>query len=204
MAFRDFSYPEVVSQFGLTETTEDLFGTAPPVAPTPEYRAMAARYARLAVGNLNEKAKSEYLIAPLLVELWARYEDRVNMYSGSEFVADEAAKLSGYCDFLLGLGQQLPIPRAPQVVVIEAKKDDLMDGYGQCIAGMVGLQRFNRTAKRNRPFVYGGVTTGGLWRLMKLEGTTLTYDKNEFATKSPDELLGALVAMIESLLAVPA
>ncbi len=204
MAFRDFEYPDVVAHFGLTETTADLFGGVPPVAPTPEYLAMAARYARLAVGNLNEKAKSEYLIAPLLVELWARYEDRVNMYSGSEFVADEPAKLSGYCDFLLGLGQQLPIPRAPQVVVIEAKKDDLMDGYGQCIAGMVGLQRFNRREKRDRPFVYGGVTTGGLWRLMKLEGTTLTYDKNEFATKSPDKLLGALVAMLESLLAVPA
>jgi hypothetical protein len=202
MAFRDFTYPEVVAHFGLTEATADLFGTAPPVPPSPEYRAMAARYARLSVGNVNEKAKSEYLIAPLLVELWGRYEDRVNMYSGHEFVADEPAKLSGYCDFLLGLGQQLPIPRAPQVVVIGAKKDDLMDGYGQCIAGMVGLQRFNRAAKLDRPFVYGGVTTGGLWRFMKLEETTLTHDKNEFATKSPDTLLGALVAMLESLLAV--
>lgn len=204
MAFRDFEYPEVVTTFNLTEVTADLFGSAPPVVPSPVYQGMAARYARMAIGNMNEKAKSEYLIAPVLSDLWARYEDRVNIYSGSELVADEADKLSGYCDFLLGLGQQLPTPRAPLVVVIEAKKDDLMNGYGQCIAGMVGLQRFNRREKRDRPFVYGGVTTGSLWRFMKLEGATLTHDKNEFATKSTDELLGALVAMIESLLAVPA
>lgn len=202
MAFGDFKYPDVVSHFGLTQTTADLFGAAPPVAPSAAYQAIAPRYAKMAVGNAGEKAKSELLIAPILSDIWARYEDRINMYSGNEFVADEAAKLTGYCDFLFGLGPQLPLPTAPLVVVIEAKKDDLMNGYGQCIAGMVGLQRFNRNAKLDRPFVYGGVTTGGAWRLMKLEGTVLIHDKNEFFANPPDRLLGALVAMIESLLAV--
>ncbi len=203
MAFGDFKYPDVVTEFQLTETSADLFGGVPPVAPSAAYQAIGPRYAKLAVANPNEKAKSEYLIALLLSEVWSRYEGRVTLHSGSEFVADEAAKLTGYCDFLLGLGPQLTLPKAPLVMVVEAKRDLLTNGYGQCIAGMIGIQRFNAKAGRPVPVVYGGVTTGGLWQLMKLEDRRLAFDTNEFGVNPPDRLLGALVAMIESLLAVP-
>lgn len=203
MAFGDFTYPAVVTHFGLSEATADLFGSATPLAPTPEFAVVYRRHLKLSVaGNTGEKAKSEWLIAPVLSELWSRYEGRINLHSGTEFEADADADLTGFCDFLIGRGQQLPQLVAPLLVVIEAKKDALENGYGQCIAGMVGLQRFNARAGHPVPAVYGGVTTGGLWRLMRLEGTVITYDSNEFGVNPPDKLLGALVAMIESLLAV--
>lgn len=205
MAFGDFTYPEVISALGLTETSADLLGKAPPLPPTPEGVIVFGRYAALArVGNSAEKAKSELVITPVLVEAWARFEEQLNFHSGCELVADPAAKLVGFCDFLVGRGPQLPRPVAPLFVVIEAKRDNIETGYGQCIASMVGLQRLNqKNGAGDRP-VFGVISTGSVWRFLKLEGTTLTHDLTEFALtlSYPDRVLGALVAMIESLLAV--
>jgi len=205
MAFGDFSFPDVIEELGLTEGVANLFPTAEPVPPSAEYVTMYRRAGALAgSGNASEKAKSELLIAPLLVELWARYEDRINLHSGSEVVGDRAAKLSGVCDFVIGRGQQLPRVTAPRIVVIEAKRDLIGNGYGQCIASMVGIQRFNRNAKKDDGPVFGVLTTATVWKFLRLEGTTLTYDHAEFTLDPVDRLFGRLVAMIESLLAVPA
>ena len=203
MAFGDFSFPEVLEELGLTEGVANLFPTAEPVPLSAEYVTMYRRAGALAgSGNASEKAKSELLIAPLLVELWARYEDRINLHSGSEVVGDRAAKLSGVCDFVIGRGQQLPRVTAPLIVVIEAKRDLIENGYGQCIASMVGIQRFKRNAKKGDGPVFGVVTTATVWKFLRLDGGILTYDHTEFTLDPVDRLFGRLVAMIESLLAV--
>lgn len=86
MAFCDFKYPEVLQQFELTfDNADDLF---PGVPPTPA-SLLLLQQLRLTAGlasTINtEKARSEWMIAPILADLWARYHGRIGLYSGVTF-----------------------------------------------------------------------------------------------------------------------
>lgn len=82
------------------------------------------------------------------------------------------------------------------MVIFEAKRENINEGLGQCIAGMVGAQRFNR--RNNAPIdpIYGCVTTGTSWRFLRLSGTTVTLDLVEYGLNQVDRLLGILVHML--------
>jgi hypothetical protein len=195
MAFSNFRYPDVIETFGLEERSTDLFAEVPAVPLGPPGQ-VAVRGAVLAQMVHTEKARSEWLVAPILLDLWERGHGAVSLYSGVELVADEAEGLGGFCDFIIGRGPQLPRPRAPLAVVFEAKNDSIPGGYGQCIAALVGLQRFNRKEGREVPTVYGCVTTGTDWRFLSLTGTALVFDEVVYEHTQPDRILGILVHIV--------
>ena len=197
MAFSDFQYPDVLAKFGLTETVGDLFGSVPPLAPSEALRSQMPDFLILATTIHTEKARSELLVAPLLAETWVRMKGRVNLFSGVDFQADPEAKLTGYVDFLFGLGPQLFRPTAPVAVLFEAKRDSIPDGFGQCIAAMVGAQRFDERAGKPQPIIYGAVTTGSLWRFLTLSGSLVTFDATEYGIGQLDKLLGILNRIVD-------
>jgi hypothetical protein len=199
MAFSDFQYPDVLAKLGLTEGATDLFPQVPPVVPTHGFTDILGRNTQLAVSINTEKARSEYLIAPLLGEFWGRYGGRVGLHSGVEFAADPANGLNGFCDFLLGRGPQVPRVRAPVLVVFEAKNEKIAEGFGQCIAGMVGVDRFNRREGIPDGIVYGCITTGTEWRFLRLAGSTVTFDLSEYAITQVDRILGILVHIVGAI-----
>ena len=82
------------------------------------------------------------------------------------------------------------------LLVFEAKRDCIPDGLGQCIAALVGAQRYNQ--RHNAPIdpIYGGVTTGTNWKFLRLSGTTLTLDLTEYTLAQIDRILGILVHMV--------
>ncbi len=197
MAFRDFKYPGLLTTFGLTaEPVENLFETVPPVTPAPAFLASLAVSSRLAAILNTEKARSEGMISPVLVEFWSRYRARIGLYSGNEFDADPDAGLNGYCDFLLSRSPQEPYVTPPTVVIFEAKRENINEGLGQCIAGMVGAQRFNLRAGTPTDPIYGCVTTGSNWKFLRLSGTRLTQDLTEYTITQVDRILGILTHMI--------
>jgi len=198
MAFSDFSYPDVFAKLGLTEASADLFGAVAPIAPSEALRSQMPKLMTLAVSINTEKARSELLVVPLLVETWGRMKGRINLFSGVDFQADPEAKLTGFVDFLFGLGPQLLRPTAPVAVLFEAKRDSIADGFGQCIAAMVGAQRFDERAGKPQPVVYGAVTTGVVWRFLTLSQSLITFDQTEYTIHQIDELLGILQYMLES------
>nr|WP_215610160.1 hypothetical protein [Leptothoe spongobia] len=72
----------------------------------------------------SEKARSEGIIYPVLLEV-RRYLDRhISLFSGEEFNVDEAAGLSGRCDFLITRSPEILEIEAPAIVVVEAKKQE--------------------------------------------------------------------------------
>lgn len=191
MAFRDFSYTEAMAAFGLTaEQPVDLFADVPPVAASPELRSRLAIGDRLARIISTEKARSEGMIAPILMEFWWRHNARFGLYSGNQFDADPDDGLTGYCDFLLSRSPQQPVVTPPAVVIFEAKRDDIIAGLGQCVAGMVGARRFNRRHHAPADPIYGCVTTGAAWRFLRLSGRGLTIDLPEYNLSQVDQLLG--------------
>ncbi len=198
MAFSDFQYPDVLTKFNLTETTADLFGRAAPVLLSEALLSLLPKYLTLAIFIDTEKARSELLVAPLLSEIWSRMDGRINLFSGIDFQADPEAKLTGYVDFLFGLGPQLPRLTAPVAVVFEAKRDRIADGFGQCIAAMLGAQRYDERAEKPQPVIYGAVTTGVNWRFLTLTQSVITFDQTEYGISQPDKLLGILQHIVET------
>jgi hypothetical protein len=197
MAFSDFTYPEVLTAFGLTsEPAFSLFEQVPPVAPSPELQNRLTIGAPLAVLLNTEKARSEGMIFPVLIEFWSRYRGRVGVYSGSIFDADPANGLSGYCDFLISRSPQQPYVTPPAVVIFEAKRDNIVDGLGQGIAGMVGAQRFNRGHNSQIDPIYGCVTSGSAWKFLQLSGNRIIIDLTEYTLAQVDRILGIFVHMV--------
>lgn len=205
MAFSDFKYPDVLGQLGLTErTVPNLFADVPPVAPSALLTASLRVNVPLATGAHSEAARTTWLVGPVLSDLWVRYDGRISVNPGVEFDADAAAKLSGYCDFIISRGPQRPVIGPPVLLIFEAKRDSIPDGLGQCIAGMVGAQRYNQ--RHNVPIdpVYGCVTTGSLWKFLRLSGTVLTNDLTEYTIVQADRILGILTHAVGPPPAAPA
>ena len=148
--------------------------------------------------SASEKARSEGIIYPVLLEVRKILTRQVSLFSGEDFTVDESVGLNGMCDFLLSRSPEVLEIEAPVIVIVEAKKADLRTGFGQCIAEMVAAQRFN--AAKNRPIsvIYGSITSGTQWRFLKLENDLVTIDLMDYALPPVEEILGMLVWMMQN------
>lgn len=194
MPYGEFSLAEVKTKFGLT-TAEwpDLFAGVPEVAPSPRLRSILDEFLPLALAINTEKAKSELLIAPLVLEVWSRLTGRMSLFSGVEFPVEPEVGLTGRCDFILSRSPEQEFITAPVMVIVEAKNDNPKDGFGQCAAGMVAARRFNDQKGTEVEVVYGAVSSGTLWRFLRLAADkTLTIDRWEYHLSQAPKLLGIL------------
>lgn len=198
MSFQQFTFPQVTHDLGLTLHDADLFSAAPPFAVRDEFAAFLRDGVALAAANSTEKAKSEFIIAPVLLELRRMLKQRFFLFSGVDWEADASRGLNGYCDFLLTRGDSQYVLGAPFVAVVEAKNDLIRTGLGQCIAAMVGAHYCNRQANRDTTKVYGVVSTGSAWKFLQLEGAVLTIDVPEYYVDNLPKLMGILRSIVEA------
>jgi len=147
----------------------------------------------------SEKARSEGIIYPLLLEVRRILNRKVSLFSGEEFTVDESVGLNGICDFILTQSPEVLEIEAPAVVIVEAKRTDLKSGLGQCIAEMIAAQRFNQSQDQSLPAIYGSVTNGIQWQWLRLMETTVNIDLNIYPLPPIDRILGDLVTMINTL-----
>jgi len=150
-----------------------------------------------AVAVSTEKARSEVIINPVLLEIRRILNREISVFSGEQFDVDINAGLNGVCDFLISRSPEQLTIEAPAIVVVEAKKADLKLGLGQCIAEMVAMQRFNEVSGQLIKVVYGCVTSGTQWRFLKLEKQIVTIDLNDYPLPPVEQILGFLVWMIK-------
>lgn len=196
MAFRDFTFPAVVQQLGLTLAQADLFAAVPPAEVDPWFADRLRRGVELGVAVNTEKARSEFIIAPVLGEVRFRHGERFAIHSGVEFDVDAARGLNGFCDFLLSRSSIQVVVAAPLVAVAEAKNDNVRNGFGQAIAGMVAVREFNAAAGSPLPAVYGVSTNGSEWRFLRLVGADLTVDRREYLIVEVDRIMGILAHVL--------
>jgi hypothetical protein len=196
MAFSEFRYPDLLTRLGLTEAPNvDLF---PEVEPTPRGPLLQAGFpvsAQLGTLAHSESARSIWIVGPVLADFWSRFAGRINLLAGVEFPADPEAGLTGFVDFMLCRGPQRFTVSTPVLLIFEAKRDSIPDGLGQAIAGMVGAQRYNRRDGHPVDPLYGCVTTGSLWRFLRLSDTTVTVDRIEYTLDRVEKILGILTHM---------
>ena len=198
MAYSNFTLGTVRTEFQLEEVdTVGLFSDSEPMAPSELLTAVLARNIPLATAIGTEKAKSEMIVANVLVELREQLEHRISLFSGIDFNVDDESGLTGVCDFLISLSPIQFGLEAPIIVLVEAKNDNLEVGLGQCVAEMVAAQRFNAEAENNIPCIYGATTSGTEWRFLKLEEQKLHIDMSVYQIERCDKVLGILASMVK-------
>ena len=148
----------------------------------------------LAIGT--EKAKSEMLVAPMLVELRKLRNHEISLFSGVDFNVDSSRGLNGVCDFLLSASPFQYSIDAPVVALVEAKDDDLKDRLPQCLAEMIAAQLFNERKHNAISILYGVVTTGSKWNFIRMEEKTAWVDSKEYAIENPHKIMGILLSMV--------
>jgi hypothetical protein len=198
LSFQQFTFPKVLQDLGLTLRDGDLFSTVPPIAVREEFKAFLRDGVDLALATSTEKAKSEFIIAPVLLELRRIVGHRFQLFSGVEWEADASLGLNGICDFILTKGESMFVLTTPFVAIVQAKNDLIRTGLGQCIALMYGAQLCNQKAGRALERVFGVVTIGRLWKFLQLEGSSLTIDVPEYAIDDPTKVMGILKCIVES------
>jgi hypothetical protein len=193
MAYSDFTLHDLRQRFGLTVTAGgDLFATVPEAELPRGLAETLTRYLPLALNLNTEKARSELLIAPMLVELKLLYPDRLSVFSGIDFTVDAAVGLSGRCDYILARSPQQLALTAPACVLVEAKSENIVAGVPQCLAEMIAAQRFNQAEGSTASPIYGAVTTGVLWRFLVLDDIRAIVDGVEYPIQNPRRIFGIL------------
>ena len=197
MAYSDFKLKELVKQFDLTlNENQDLFADISEVESSEILKLSLKENAALAVDINTEKARSELIIAPILLELRRQLNYQIGLFSGSEFNVAPEKGLNGTCDFLMSLSPERLFISAPVMTLVEAKKEDIKAGLGQCAAEMLAAQLFNEEEGNNIPIIYGAVTSGTVWRFLKLEGNIVSIDALEYYLRDVGKILGILLSAI--------
>ena len=199
MAYSNFTLGEVKRAFQIAETTElvNLFSHIEPIAPSPVLTAVLERNMQVALAVNTEKAKSELIVSNVLIELREKFERRISLFSGIEFNVDAEKGLTGACDFLVSLSPARFVLEAPVIILVEAKKDDLTIGLGQCVAEMYAAKCFNAENGNAISCIYGATTSGTEWLFLKLEGQSLHIDTEFYSIHECDKILGILASMVE-------
>lgn len=198
MPYSKFTLSKAVDDFHLTIIEGGRFlPETTPITPTPLLQEILKETLPWAIAVSSEKARSEGIINPVLLEVKRQLKGQISVFSGEEFNVEPEAELSGYCDFLLSRSREQLFIKAPAVVIVEAKKEDLKPALGQCLAEMVAAQRFNKQKQQPIPVIYGTVSSGTVWRLLKLEEQTVTIDLTDYPLPPVDQILGILVWMVQ-------
>ena len=165
--------------------------------PISEYlKTTLTEFAPLALSINTEKSRSEWIIAPIVAEVRRHYQNQISVFSGSTFTVDETQGLDGQCDYIVSLNPEQLYIAAPVLTIIEAKKEDIVGGIGQCIATMYAAALFNQHEQHPIPWIYGAITTGTTWRFLKLHEKTAYFDNDEYYIKEIEVLMGILCQIV--------
>jgi hypothetical protein len=190
MSFKDFTYADIHEKLGLVVRRRPLFTGTPELAPSSWLIETLLRTADLGLTLSNEKARSELLIAPILVEVWKGLSSDVSLFSGVELTGDASKGLSGVCDFVLSRSPEQFMLSAPIIAIVEAKREDINGGLGQCAAEMVAARLFNEREGHAIPVAYGTVTAGDEWKFLSLTDGTLEIDTDMYYLPQMPKILG--------------
>ena len=196
MAFSDFkTISEVQERFSITYS-EDDFVEGEPSSPSAEF-LQDFEFTRDHIHVFaSEAARCEAIIFPVLKEAYKVYADQYALWIKQALVYDEV--LNGTPDYFISTRSELgkTVVGSPLILLVEAKKNDFEQGWGQCLAELVAAQKINDDA--DFP-VYGIVTDGTLWQFGRLIGDTFTQNRTDFTLANLPTLFGAVDSVFKAV-----
>lgn len=207
MAYSDFTLTSITKAFNLSiRDRVDMFSTVAEVQISPLLKETLQENVPLALASNTEKSRSEMIISPILIELRKQSNHQISLFSGIDFTVDPEKGLNGNCDYIISRSAELLLLRSPVVMLVEAKKENLNAGLGQCIAEMLAARVYNereqnQSMNQTEP-IFGVVTSGTNWRFLKLEKQFISIDLDEYYLSNIGKILGILLSCITENLAV--
>lgn len=200
MPYNAFTLDEVKRTLGVkTREDLDLFATVSAVPVSALLTETLRETAPLGLAISTEKARSELIVTPVLVEVRRQLGRSVSLFSGVDFTVDASRGLAGTCDWIFSRSPEQLVVEAPVIAIVEAKKDDLKAGLAQCLAETVAARIFNEQRGHTQGPVYGVVTTGSNWKFLRLVGDEATIDLAEYYLREVDRVVGILVHMLRGV-----
>jgi hypothetical protein len=185
---------EVQKRFGITYTVDD-FIMAEASMPSAEFLKdfdFTREYIHILASDTSRR---ETIIFPVLKESYKAYADQYALWIKQSIAYDDV--LNGTPDYFISTRSELgkTVVGSPLILLVEAKKNDFEQGWGQCLAELVAAQKINDDA--GFP-VYGIVTDGTLWQFGRLIGDTFTQNKTDFALANLPTLFGAVDSVFKA------
>lgn len=192
MSFESYrSIAQVVEEFQITTIDRDFMEPLP-LEISDTFRDDLAFTVQEFNVEGSEYGVCEAIIFPILKTVYRHYRDSFVLWSHTTLTYD--SNLTGIPDYILAsrspLGKR--IFKQPYFVAIEAKRDDFIKGWGQCLAEMVAIQKLNNNPDR---IVYGIVSNGAVWQFGMLRHQVFTKDTASYTMSDLDRLMAAVNAL---------
>ncbi len=122
------------------------------------------------VGVTSEQARREFLIAPIIRTVCRQTKQMVKV----EYPIKVSNWLKGTLDYYFR-----------DLLVIEAKRDNLDNGFTQLAAELIALDQWTTS---EQPILYGAVTTGNDWRFGQFDRAQRCITQDLKLYRVPEEL----------------
>ncbi len=197
MAYNKFTTEKAVDAFDL-----NIIGWENPhegvesVKPSAFLTEVLKEFAPLGLAIGTEKARSELIVMPILTEIRRQTNNQVSIFSGRTMNVDASKGLSGVVDFLISKDPEQYSLKYPIITIVEAKKEDLEAGVGQCAAEMIAAKILNERKGHPIDVIYGVVTAGDTWKFLKLIDKKLYNQLVPTTINEIDKILGLLLKIV--------
>ncbi|QTA83366.1 Uncharacterized protein dnl_57680 [Desulfonema limicola] len=198
MGYSEFTLKQVKKDFNLTIIeNKDITSDIKEIEISENLSATLNENVPLALAINTEKARSELIIINVLLELKKIFKNELSLFSGTEFNVDKQKNLNGFCDYIISNSPEQLFLNSPIITIVEAKNENIISGYGQCIAEMIASKIFNEQEGESTSVIYGVVTTGSIWKFLKLENNIVHIDLKEYHINNAVKIMGILSAMVK-------
>lgn len=196
MAFSNYrTIAQVQKSFNIRHM-EQPFIVVAPITISPEFLAdFEFVYQNIDVFT-SEASRCETIIFPILKEVYKRYHEQLSLWIQKYIAYDD--DLNGAPDYLFATKSELgkKVLESPLLAVVEAKKNDFEQGWGQCLAELVAIQKLNNLPNFT---YYGIVSDGNLWQFGKLTDDLFVQDPASFTLNELEEVFGALAFLLDQM-----
>lgn len=138
------------------------------------------------VSLTSETSRREVLISQVVLEVVQTTKAQLRI----EYPIKVTEQLQGYLDYLL--------QSQNEILVIEAKREDMDYGFSQLVAEMIALDQWDRSPAQ--PLLIGVVTTGQIWRFGVLDRAKKNIEQGLDLYRVPEDLESVLRILIHALL----
>jgi hypothetical protein len=137
------------------------------------------------VSLVNETARREVLISRVVLELVHYTKAQLRI----EYPIKVTEQLQGYLAYLIRTNTEL--------LVIEAKREDLDYGFTQLAAEMIALDQWEKTPEQD--ILLGVVTTGKIWQFGRLDRARKHVEQGLEQYRVPEDLDSVMRILVAAL-----
>jgi len=197
MAYTDFTLKEIKDRFGIRiKEGLSLFSNIRQCEVSDLLIETLRNGIPPARGSGTEKARSEFIIAPVLIEVRKILENKISLFSGISFDVNRKYGFSGVCDFLISPSEQQLELTMPVLTVVAAKDGNINAGIPRCMAQMIASRILNEREGNGIKYIFGCVTTGTVWKFLKYDKKSIVVDADDYYIREINKILGIFLEIM--------